>query len=183
MNQPRQVPAPTPSSHHGLSQDEVRALLHQLRERRITRNVNQSFAERLTFGQRMSDGLARAAGSWAFILGFSGILAAWVLINARLLAKPFDPFPFILLNLILSTLAALQAPIIMMSQNRQAAKDRLQADHDYEINLKAEAEIAGLHLKLDALRETQWHELLQVQQEQIGMLQRLVARLAEENGD
>jgi uncharacterized membrane protein len=167
-------PQAGPPKRFGFGSEEISALVHQLRERQVARNLNRSFEERMTFGQRMSDGLARIAGSWAFILSFSGVLAIWILINARLLAKPFDPYPFILLNLVLSTLAALQAPVIMMSQNRQSAKDRLQADHDYEINLKAEAEIAALHLKMDALREEQWQDLLRVQQAQIEMLESLL---------
>ncbi|WP_345722268.1 DUF1003 domain-containing protein [Herpetosiphon gulosus] len=102
-----------------------------------------------------------------------------MLLNGLFLAKPFDPYPFILLNLVLSSVAALQAPIIMMSQSRQAAKDRLDASHDYEINLKAELEIQRLHNKIDQLREAQWHELVQLQQEQIRLLNQILSQRSE----
>jgi uncharacterized membrane protein len=151
--------------------------LHELRSRRVTRNINRSFDERMTLGDRLADQMARFAGSWTFILLFGGLIAVWMLINIRLMAKPFDPFPFILLNLILSTLAAIQAPVIMMSQNRQSSKDRMQAEHDYEINLKAEAEIALLHVKLDAIQEAQLEMLLAGQTEAMGVLRRLEGRL------
>jgi len=122
--------------------------------KRALRNLNAVHRERLTFGQRVSDGLAKFAGSWTFIIIFAVILAGWIALNAWLLAaKAFDPYPFILLNLVLSTLAAIQAPVILMSQNRQEARDRLRADLDYEINVRAEDEIASVHAKLDALTE------------------------------
>ncbi len=120
----------------------------------VTRNVNVEEEERLTFGERVADRVAAFGGSWTFIIAFGFILLAWMATNTLLLARrPFDPYPFILLNLVLSTLAALQAPVIMMSQNRQAAKDRLKADLDYEINLKAELEVAQLHHKMDKIYE------------------------------
>lgn len=106
----------------------------------------------LTFGERLADRVARFGGSWTFILIFAGFLLAWAAANSLLLRPPFDPYPYIFLNLMLSMLAAIQAPIIMMSQNRQAAKDRAQADSDYAVNLKAELEVMGLHEKIDALR-------------------------------
>ena len=119
----------------------------------VTRNVNLEEEERLTFGQRIADKVAAFGGSWTFIITFGLFLAAWMMLNIFLAARSYDPYPFILLNLILSTLAALQAPVIMMSQNRQASKDRLKADLDYEVNLKAELEVAQLHSKMDKIYE------------------------------
>jgi uncharacterized membrane protein len=118
---------------------------------RAARNPNEVIAERLTLGDRLADRLAAFGGSWTFILIFAVLLITWMSVNS-LLALPFDPFPFILLNLILSSLAALQAPIIMMSQNRADAKDRIRAELDYRVNVKAETEIAELHQKIDELR-------------------------------
>ena len=116
------------------------------------RDVNEVFEERLTFGDRLADRVAAIGGSWAFIIGFSLCLVAWAVLNTVVLAKhAFDPFPFIFLNLMLSMVAALQAPIIMMSQNRQASKDRLEVRLDYETNLRSEAQIASLQEKIDLL--------------------------------
>jgi uncharacterized membrane protein len=118
----------------------------------VSRDLNTVFDERLTFGERLADRVAAVGGSWGFIIGFGVFLGAWALVNTVVLAAhAFDPFPFIFLNLMLSMLAALQAPIIMMSQNRQAAKDRLEARLDYETNLRAEAQIEELHAKIDSL--------------------------------
>jgi CRP/FNR family transcriptional regulator, cyclic AMP receptor protein len=126
----------------------------QLLRTQVTRNVNTEAAERLTLGQRLADRVAAFGGSWPFILLFFAVMIVWVVVNTWVLAEQtFDPYPYILLNLVLSMLAALQAPIIMMSQNRQAAKDRLQADLDYRINLKAELEVAHLHKKVDRIWE------------------------------
>lgn len=120
-----------------------------------TRNLNEAQVEQMTFGQRVADGVAAFGGSWTFIILFGTMLVVWMGVNMFLLiSRPFDPYPFILLNLVLSTLAALQAPVIMMSQNRQSAKDRLQAELDFEINLKAELEIAHLHRKIDRIEES-----------------------------
>lgn len=120
----------------------------------VSRNVNEEEEDRLTFGERIADRVASFGGSWTFIILFGFILVTWMAVNAYLLAAhPFDPYPFILLNLVLSTLAALQAPVIMMSQNRQATKDRLKADLDYQVNLKAELEVAQLHSKIDRIYE------------------------------
>jgi uncharacterized membrane protein len=119
----------------------------------VSRNINVLHEERMTFGERAADWFARFAGSWSFISGFMIVLLLWITLNSVFLfIKPYDPYPFILLNLVLSCLAAIQAPIIMMSQNRQVKRDRIQADHDYEINLKAEREIEELHRKIDQLR-------------------------------
>jgi uncharacterized membrane protein len=141
-----------------------RKVLERLARRlAISRNVNREFDAQLTFGERLADRVAEVGGSWTFILGFGAFIAAWILVNSVLLAGlrgAVDPYPFIFLNLILSLLAAVQAPVIMMSQNRQAAKDRLAAAHDYEVNLKAEIEIAALHEKLDAIRAHELADLL-----------------------
>jgi uncharacterized membrane protein len=164
-------------SFEELSEREQRILQHVAQRLHISRNANQAFDARLTFGQRLADRVAAFGGSWTFILLFGAILLAWVALNSWVLARrgeAFDPYPYILLNLVLSMLAALQAPIIMMSQNRQAAKDRLDAAHDYEVNLKAELEIHALHEKLDHLREQQWVELMGMQQEQIRLLRQLL---------
>jgi CRP/FNR family transcriptional regulator, cyclic AMP receptor protein len=134
---------------------------NELLRTQVSRNVNEEEQEMLTFGQRIADKVAAFGGSWTFILTFGAFLVIWMGINSMVFlqsikpgAKPFDEYPFILLNLILSTLAALQAPVIMMSQNRQASKDRLQADLDYQVNLKAELEVAQLHSKVDRIYET-----------------------------
>jgi len=152
---------------------------HHLAERtHIARNVAQDYSEQLTFGQRLADKVASFGGSWTFISIFAGVMVVWVILNSFILieygSKSFDPYPYILLNLFLSMLAAIQAPIILMSQNRQSYKDRLSAEHDYEVNLKAELEIITLHEKIDLLRETQWSELVLIQQEQLRLLNRLV---------
>jgi uncharacterized membrane protein len=144
----------------------------------VARDVEQEYQEKLTLGERVADLVAAFGGSWTFIFSFGGVMLAWMVINSRLLgAGAFDPFPYILLNLALSTLAALQAPIIMMSQNRQASKDRARAEHEYEINLKAELEIGQIHRKLDELREARWPELVETQRRQLEALERVVARL------
>ena len=125
----------------------------------------------------MADKIAQFGGSWTFILSFLAVLAGWVVLNTILVAKrgsTFDPYPYILLNLFLSMLASLQAPVIMMSQNRQALKDRSDAAHDYEVNLKAEIEIRQLHEKLDDIREKRWEDLVQMQREQIEYLKAMV---------
>lgn len=143
----------------------------------LARDTNKEFDTQLTFGQRVADKVAAFGGSWTFIILFAAVLAAWIVLNSAILARrheAFDPYPYILLNLFLSMTAAVQAPVIMMSQNRQAAKDRLDAAHDYEINLKAEMEINRLHEKLDDLREQRWAELVSMQQEQLRLLQQLL---------
>ena len=153
-------------------------LIHRiLQGKHVTRNTNKEFDETLTFGQRLADQVASFGGSWTFIMIFASILLSWVVLNSIILARSaFDPYPYILLNLFLSMLASIQAPIIMMSQKRLAAKDRLDAAHDYEVNLKAELEIADLHKKMDELREKQWLELIEMQQEQIRLLTQVAGR-------
>jgi uncharacterized membrane protein len=143
----------------------------------LTRNVDAEYEEKLKLGDRLSDKLASYGGSWRFLITFATILTIWIIINSVvLLLRPFDPFPFILLNLVLSCLAAIQAPVIMMSQNRQEAKDRARSEHDYQINLKAELEIRNLHQKIDHLLTHQWERLMQIQQVQLEMMEELKAR-------
>ena len=160
--------------------DMEKSLVTRLAHRgRVSRLVNQEFEAQMTFGEHVADQVAQFGGSWTFIGIFGGILVVWMAINSFfLLRKPFDPYPYILLNLVLSTLAALQAPVIMMSQNRQSEKDRLQAKQDYEINLMAEIEIRDLHDKLDSLRYKQWHELWHLQQRQLELLEHLHKELS-----
>lgn len=153
------------------------------RRGRVSGVVHQEFETTMTVGEQVADKVAQFGGSWRFIGLFFAVLVVWMVINAWLLtAHPFDPYPFILLNLVLSTLAALQAPVIMMSQNRQAHKDRMQASQEYEINLMAEIEIRDLHDKLDSLRFKQWHELWHIQKRQIELLEHLCERHANPDG-
>jgi len=135
-----------------LPEREQRVLRRIAERAHISRDIGPDTRAGLTLGERVADRVAAFGGSWRFIFLFAGAIAAWVALNAMLLPRPPDPYPFILLNLILSMVAALQAPVIMMSQNRQAANDRLTMAHDYEVNLKAELEIMALHAKLDDLR-------------------------------
>lgn len=140
-------------------------------EELLSRNINQEFESSLNLGQRLADRLANFGGSWTFISIFMTVLIIWMGINTWiLLAKPFDPYPYILLNLVLSCLAAIQAPVILMSQNRQEARDRLHSEHDYEINVKAEIEIRKLHEKLDHLLIHQWQRLMEIQQLQVDLM-------------
>ena len=126
----------------------------------ISRDTAKAHEDAMTFGDRLADRVASFGGSWTFLIAFGCVLAFWVVLNSMMLAQAFDPYPYILLNLFLSMLASIQAPVIMMSQNRQAIKDRLQATHDYEVNLKAEIEIMALHEKLDEIRAKDLGELL-----------------------
>jgi uncharacterized membrane protein len=137
----------------------------------VSQNIEADYAEVSTFGEKLSDALAFYGGSWAFLIGFAAILGVWITLNAFRADRAFDPYPFILLNLVLSCLAAVQAPIIMMSQKRQEAKDRLRALNDYRVNLKAELEIRHLHEKLDHLISKQWQRLAEIQELQIELLQ------------
>ena len=149
---------------------------HVAERRHIARNLSQDDGPPPSRSQRAADAVARFGGSWAFVGLFGLTLLAWVALNAVLLAlqgSTFDPYPYILLNLFLSMLAAIQAPIILMSQNRQSEKDRASAEHDYEVNLKAELEIMLLHEKIDRLQDPQWHELLALQARQLELLERL----------
>jgi uncharacterized membrane protein len=147
------------------------------RRERVSKNVHVIHQEQLTFGQRVSDKLADIAGSWGFIFGFGLTLVVWVFLNTAALFHHWDKYPYILLNLFLSMLAAIQAPVILMSQNREESRDRIRAEHDFEVNLKAEMEIQQLHQKLDELRERQWNELLAIQKQQIDLLEAQLALL------
>lgn len=156
---------------------EKHVLDHLVSRKPITTDTIAAFGEVRSFGERMSDRIAAFGGSWRFVIGFLTVLVAWIVLNSWILARArgaFDPYPYILLNLFLSMIAAIQAPIIMMSQNRQAAKDRFETAHDLEVDLKAEIEIRSLHDKLDELREKHWSELVAMQQQQIAMLERLL---------
>jgi len=137
-----------------LEAEEAKVLHHIHHVQRTSRDVGDIVDEQATFGEHLSDKVAAVGGSWKFIMVFAAVLLGWMLLNSQILGtlgKAFDPYPFIFLNLMLSTVAAVQAPIIMMSQNRQSAKDRIAAAHDYEVNLRAELEILRLHAKIDAL--------------------------------
>jgi uncharacterized membrane protein len=140
----------------------------------LSSDISKQFETKLTFGERLSDRIASFGGSWRFIITFGVVIVLWIAINIVFLAtRAFDPFPFILLNLILSCLAALQAPVIMMSQNRVEARDRLRAENDYKVNLKAELEIRHLHEKIDHLLRRQYNRLFEIQQIQIELLEEI----------
>lgn len=157
-------------------------VLKAIRSRKILSKHPNTIRGDNTLGQRLADRVASFGGSWPFIICFFGILMIWIIANSlSVLLKPFDPYPYILLNLVLSCLAAVQAPIIMMSQNRKEEKDRARAEHDYQINLKAELEIRMLGEKLDLLLHNQWEHLLEIQQEQIDILKNIQLTPRQEN--
>jgi uncharacterized membrane protein len=140
----------------------------------LSSDISKQFEKKLTFGERLSDTIAAFGGSWTFIILFSVVLFVWVVVNSFVLAnRAFDPYPYILMNLVLSAIAALQAPVIMMSQNRSEARDRLRGENDYKINLKAELEIRHLHEKIDHLLRRQYNRLFEIQQIQIELLEEL----------
>lgn len=140
----------------------------------LATNVDAEFEQEWTYGEKLADRIASFGGSWTFLFLFAVFILAWITMNSIvLLWRPFDPYPYILLNLLLSCLAAIQAPIIMMSQNRQEAKDRLRSQHDYQVNLKAELEIRHLHEKIDHLLSRQWERLVQIQEIQLDLLSEL----------
>jgi len=158
-----------------LNEQEKKVVESLIHHGHLSRNLNRAAADDRTFGERTADRVAAFGGSWTFIIIFATVLIGWVILNSLiLLNRGFDPYPYILLNLFLSMLAAIQAPIIMMSQNRQEAKDRQTSEHDYEINLKAELEICTIQEKLDELREQKWADLVEMQQQQIRLLEKLV---------
>lgn len=189
--QSKSDPAHTTARLHRLLLDDLSAhereviesvLARTTQRPTVARDVNRELHESRTVGERVSDGLAEFGGSWTFILLFMGFLGAWTVGNTLLLGprhEAFDPYPYIFLNLLLSMIAALQAPVIMMSQNRAAKRDRLEAKNDYDVNRKAELEIRELHDKLDTLRESQWAELVRMQQDQIRLLQALLEHAGE----
>jgi len=158
-----------------LSEDEREIVKRFINRGRTARNVAREFEDHLSMGQRIADGVAATMGSWRFIITQSIVLAAWVVLNVIAFIQHWDPYPFILLNLALSFQAAYAAPIIMMSQNRQAEKDRLQSTNDYEVDMKAEMEIMQLHEKFNELRDNYWAELVRMQQQQIEMLERIIS--------
>lgn len=140
----------------------------------LSKNVDSDLDQKWTLGEKLADRLASFGGSWTFLICFGLFLVFWITLNTViLLVRPPDPYPFILLNLVLSCLAAIQAPVIMMSQNRQESKDRLRSQHDYQINLKAELEIRHLHEKIDHLLSHQWERLAQIQEIQLDLLAEL----------
>jgi len=153
-------------------------VLESLKQQEIlSRNPEEELQSALTMGQRLADRIAAVGGSWRFITLFAIVLFVWIVINAMVLvARPFDPYPFILLNLVLSCLAAIQAPVIMMSQNRQEARDRLHAMRDYQVNLKAELEIRHLHQKIDHLLSHQWERLVEIQEIQMELISEVRSR-------
>lgn len=161
---------------------ERRVLDHSARRRTISRDTNRRFNDTRGFGDRMADRVAAFGGSWTFIGVFVLVLVLWAGVNLALAGRAFDPYPFIFLNLMLSMLAAIQAPVIMMSQNRQAAKDRLSAQHDYEVNLKAEIEILSLHDKIDRMRADHLERILQQQRTEIELLARTIEALRLQDG-
>lgn len=150
-------------------------VLQSLKEHELlSRNINVAFEEELTFWERLSDKVAAYGGSWGFILGFLLLTGLWFVVNSYVwIFRPFDPYPFIFLNLVFSLMAAVQAPVILMSQNRQDAKDRLRSEYDYRINLKAELEIRHLNEKMDLLLTQQWRRLLEIQQVQLAVMESL----------
>jgi uncharacterized membrane protein len=153
-------------------------VVESLREHEIlSSDIAKQFEKKLTFGERLSDRIAAFGGSWTFIIFFSVVLLLWVVTNSFILmARAFDPYPYILMNLVLSALAALQAPVIMMSQNRSEARDRARGENDYKINLKAELEIRHLHEKIDHLLRGQYKRLFEIQQIQIELLEELTRK-------
>ncbi len=153
-------------------EEEVMKAIHD--NEMVVEDLNKEFDKNLTWGERTADRVAAVGGSWGFVIGFAVVLLIWVIVNTIVLtSRAFDPYPFILLNLFLSMLAAIQAPIIMMSQNRAAARDRLQAENDFKVNLKAELEVRAIGDKIDQLLHHQWARLLEIQQIQMEMLEDL----------
>ena len=178
MKKPSEITRQLLSTDYDKLDERTRNVVRHIASRtHISRRPGGAAGTGESLGQRAADVVARFGGSWTFIGLFMVVLLAWVAINTVSLtglSEVFDPYPYILLNLMLSMLAAIQAPIILMSNNRQSEKDRAHAEHDYEVNLKAELEIMLLHEKFDQLRQQQWTELLALQQEQIALLVKLV---------
>ena len=157
-----------------LSELELQVLDAMREQESVAANVNETFEGQQTTSEKLSDGLASFGGSWSFLILFITTTAVWMIINGHWLqSQPFDPYPFILLNLVLSCVAAIQAPVILMSQKRQEAKDRLRSEYDFQVNFRAELEIRLLHAKLDQLLSHQWQRLLEIQQVQMEMMEQL----------
>jgi uncharacterized membrane protein len=165
-------------SEKGELSDLERDVVRSLREHELlSSDVEAELEQALSFGERLADRIAAFGGSWAFLACFGIFMFVWIAMNSvALLWHPLDPYPFILLNLVLSCLAAIQAPVIMMSQNRQESRDRIRSQHDYRVNLKAELEIRHLHEKVDHLLSHQWERLVQIQEVQLELLSELSAR-------
>jgi uncharacterized membrane protein len=178
--QPRQDQGPpSGAAWPHLTGAEEQALRALLRRTPAARNVNEVVAEHFTPGQRLADAVTDRLGSWPFIVIQSLVLLAWIAVNSVAWRQHWDPYPFILLNLVLSFQAAFSAPIIMMSQNRQMMKDRLQAEADYAVNLRAELDVAAVHARLDELSGRQWAALLELQRQQLELLGRIEALTTE----
>lgn len=169
----------TETRWHALSEPERRAIRRMLAHRHHAENANIVADEHLTPGERVADAVARLIGSWPFIIAQSIVLFTWIIVNVIGWINHWDPYPFILLNLALSFQAAYSAPIIMMSQNRQAAKDRLSTELDYRVNLHAELEVASIRERLDGLTGDQWNALLDLQEQQLALLVRIEQLTAE----
>jgi uncharacterized membrane protein len=149
-----------------------------MKDHKLTaKNINVVFDRQLSFGDRLSDRIAEFAGSWIFIALFTAVFIVWIAMNSIVLVfRPFDPYPYIFLNLVLSAIAAIQAPIIIMSQNRSETRDRLHAEHDYQVNLNAEMEIHQLHKKIDHLLFNQGQRLLEIQKIQVELMENLICK-------
>ena len=164
-----------------LTDFERTVLVRLLGRHPVALDPNESFRQQQTLGERVADRVATFGGSWTFLGAFAVFMLGWMFLNTES-ARPMDPYPFILLNLVLSCLAAVQAPVIMMSQNRQASKDRFDAQQDYQVNLRAEMQITALHLKLDEARAMEWQQLVALHREQLDVLKRMEQTLAERRG-
>jgi len=168
---------------------EAQELISDLRPRIVTDDVYEEIDEQASVGDRLADRMSSFAGSWRFIMLFALLMIAWMAANTYLIERAFDPFPFILLNLALSTLAALQAPVILMAQNRQAKKDRAVAENDYQVNLKSEIEIADLHRKMDSLTDALVMQtklvnaLVEARRKELSATARMMARSRVENSN
>ena len=173
----RYVESMLASERTELSDLEREVVASLAREETVSAHIEEQWAGKRTFGERIADVVAEFGGSWTFIICFFAVLAVWIAFNIWVAAaQVFDPYPFILLNLVLSCLAAIQAPIIMMSQKRQEAKDRLRSENDFKVNLKAEFEIRHLHEKVDHLINRQWERLTEIQQIQLEIMQGLAQK-------
>ncbi len=165
-----------------LTENEAEVLDSLANRELIAEDVLEEYDRRLTLGERMADRLSSFGGSWTFLFLFGVFIGMWILVNAlALFGVRFDPYPFILLNLVLSLLAAIQAPVIMMSQNRQESLDRAHAEHDYQVNLKAEVEVRQLHEKLDYLLVHRWQQLIELQEVQTELIEDMVEQSAGTN--
>ncbi len=164
-----------------LSKLEEQVVVSMKEQALLSQNINVEYDRQRSFGEIMADRLADFGGSWIFIGIFCGVLIIWLVMNSvALIMKPFDPYPYIFLNLVLSCLAAVQAPVILMSQNRQEVRDRLHAEQDYRVNLKAELEIRHLHEKIDHLLMNQWQRLMEIQQIQMELMEELAHKKKQE---